>query len=213
MIASKNKLAVFDLDGTITQSDTYIEFIKYSRGRIMFYLGILFLSPFIIGFYLKFISNSGLKERFFSFYFKNQNYNKIIKDAKSFSINVIPNLCRPSALKILEWHRSQDHDILILSASAKLWLEKWCEKNQFELISSDFEVFGNKFTGKLKGENCFGKHKREALSKYISTKQYSYTFGYGDSKSDSYFLELVDESYLMELNDKNVHNYWKAPCG
>ena len=53
-ISSNNKdIAFFDFDGTITIKDSFIDFLKYSKGNIDFFKGIIILSPLIIAFYLK----------------------------------------------------------------------------------------------------------------------------------------------------------------
>ncbi len=64
----KDTIAIFDLDGTITSKDTFIAFIKYVNGKLKYYLGILYLSPYIVLFYLKLYTNRELKEMFFSYY-------------------------------------------------------------------------------------------------------------------------------------------------
>ncbi|MGV6832482.1 MAG: HAD-IB family hydrolase [bacterium] len=207
MKASKS-IAVFDLDGTITSKDTYLEFIKYSRGIPRYLIGLLYLSPVIIKFYSKRITNSVLKEKFFTYFFKNQELAKVLADGTNYSVNEIPKICRPAALKVLEWHKLQGHHILILSASAKLWLSDWCKLNDYELMCTEFEIDNNKFTGKLKGKNCFGEEKKIRLRKYLKGYDFNYLYCYGDSSADKPFLELADESYLMELNNKNVQNKW-----
>lgn len=204
-----NTIAVFDLDGTITDKDTYLEFIKYSKGKAYYYLGFLLLSPYVVLFYLKLISNHKLKEVFFSFFFRDENYSKIKNQGDKFSELILPILCRNSALKVLEWHTDQNHDILILSASADIWLEKWCKIRGFQLICTEFEVKNDKFTGKLEGNNCHGVDKKSRLTSFLSQHNYAYSFGYGDSKADQYFLQLVNEDYLMALSNENVFKYWK----
>lgn len=202
-------IAVFDLDGTITDKDTYLEFIKYSKGKTAYYLGFLILSPFIVLYFLKIVSNHRLKERFFSYFFRGQDYSKIKEDGDRFSEFVLPSLFRKSALRVLEWHIDQKHEVLILSASADIWLKKWCKTNNFQLLCTEFEVRKDEYTGRLKGNNCFGIDKKIRLREFLSKKNYTYSFGYGDSDADKYFLELVDEPYLMKLTSANVLNYWK----
>ena len=202
------KIAVFDLDGTITNKDTFLEFIKYYKGSINFYLGLLVLSPFIILFYLKLYSNNKLKECFFSYYFKGESAIEIAKKGEVFSLEVLPLLCRKSAIDILEWHQNRNHDILILSASSDIWLKKWCMSKNYKLICTSFKKNKNSYTGKIDGENCFGIRKKELLLDFIKKNNYSFSYGYGDSKSDKYFLELVNRPYLMKLNKKNVKKFW-----
>ena len=45
-------------------------------------------------------------------------------------------LIRKKALKEIEWHKENGHDVVIVSASIDLWLKPWCIKNDVALISS-----------------------------------------------------------------------------
>ncbi|PWH82383.1 hypothetical protein DIS18_09015 [Algibacter marinivivus] len=202
-------IAVFDLDGTITSKDTYLEFIKYFNGQLNFYIGIIILSPFIVLFYLGLLNNVKLKELFFSFFFKKFNASEIVQKGVEFSTKILPSLCYKSALKVLKWHEDNNHDILILTASSDIWLEHWCKSKNYKLICTKFEKINDNFTGKIDGKNCFGEQKKVLLIQYFKNHNYTYSFGYGDSKSDKHYLDIVDESYLMSLNDKNVSTKWK----
>ncbi|RYC51419.1 HAD-IB family phosphatase [Flagellimonas olearia] len=205
---NSNHIAVFDLDGTITSKDTYLEFIKYVNGTFRFYLGLVALSPYVILFYLGIIKNQRLKELFFSYYLSNHGYKEIEKKGQEFSEKVLPSLCRESASIVLSWHTVKKHDIMILTASSGLWLKKWCDSKGYILIGTEFERTDDRFTGSIDGLNCYGNQKRSLLENYLKGKKYSYTYGYGDRASDRYFLELVDEPYLMALTPKNVTEYW-----
>ena len=46
------KIAFFDFDGTITKKDSFLEFLKYSKGKIEFIKVLIILSPLIISFFL-----------------------------------------------------------------------------------------------------------------------------------------------------------------
>ncbi len=208
MSEETSTIAVFDLDGTITYNDTFLEFIKYFKGSIRFYLGIVLMSPYILLFYLKLYTNTQLKELFFSHYFREQTATDIQQKGIEFSVNIIPKLCRESAINVLNWHINQKHDILILSASSDIWLKSWCLLNNFELIATTFEVEGNQYTGKIKGRNCYGIQKKKLLAEFLAKNNYNYSYGYGDSKADQYFLDLINQAYLMKLNQKNVDKYW-----
>ena len=204
-----NDIAVFDLDGTITKKDTYIEFIKFFRGNFAYYYGIFILSKYIFLFYMKIYSNDKLKEKFFTYFFKGFRASDVEKKGIEFSENVLPSLCFSSAINILNWHKEKKHDILILTASSDIWLEHWCTKNGFRLICTKFEKIDNVFTGKINGLNCFGIQKKVLLEEFLKNNNYTSSFGYGDSLSDKYFLELVNHPYLMALNDENSIKYWR----
>ena len=44
----KNKVYLFDFDGTLTNADTLLEFIRYACGRRRFYLGFALCSPILV---------------------------------------------------------------------------------------------------------------------------------------------------------------------
>lgn len=210
MSGTSSSLAVFDLDGTITTKDTYLEFIKYVKGTLSYYIGLGLLSPFIIAFYLKALSNDQLKEKFFKYYFGGMNQSTLRTLGDRYSESEIPKITRNGAVKVLNWHKAQGHTILILSASADIWLKKWCDINKFKLICTKFNVENETFTGKLKGKNCFGQEKKILLNSFLDSNNFHFTYGYGDSSADKFFLEIVDEPYLMVLNEENVHKFWRA---
>lgn len=208
MTKSSATIAVFDLDGTITTKDTYLEFIKYAKGTFRYYLGLGILSLSILAYYMKLLPNYRLKEKFFSHFFKGIEVNTLKQTGDNYSEEEIPKITRQGAKEVLNWHNLKGHDILILSASADIWLEKWCSNNNYELICTRFEVKDGVYSGKLRGKNCFGLQKKVLLEEYMASQNYSYSYGYGDSSADRYFLELVNEPYLMILNEDNVKTNW-----
>ena len=67
------KIAFFDFDGTITKKDSTIKFIRYLVGDIKFFIGTIFLLPFIILYMLKIISNNHIKQIIITYYFKGKD--------------------------------------------------------------------------------------------------------------------------------------------
>ena len=57
----KKGIAFFDFDGTITTKDTLLEFIKFSKGNLLFYAGFLLNLHFLVAYKLKIISNQAAK--------------------------------------------------------------------------------------------------------------------------------------------------------
>lgn len=198
-------IAVFDLDGTLTSKDTFLEFLKYEGGTLKFLACFVLLSPAIISYYLKILPNYRLKEFFFSFFFKGKEVRKVEESGRKFSDLVLPSLLFPKVDQIFNWHRSKGHRIIILSASSSIWLKKWCENWEFELIGTEFESKSGIYTGRIKGKNCFGEEKRKRIEPFFNKYAQENRFAYGDSKSDLHFLNLANQSYLFPLKYEN-HN-------
>lgn len=188
-------LVLFDLDGTITKKDTFLEFIKFVKGNFWYYLSLLILSPFIFLNILHIVSSDSLKQIFFSYFFKGYKKNILIQYGERFSEEVLPLLCYDDAMKRIKWHQSQNHDIFIITASSPLWLMKWCNNIGVKLIGTNYQVINDCFTGKYNGVNMKGIQKEIFVKQLLSTGQYVLSYGYGNSKDDNYFLRNVNYGY------------------
>ncbi|MBN3583010.1 HAD-IB family hydrolase [Algoriphagus aestuarii] len=204
---SKKAVAFFDFDGTITDIDSFLKFLIYSGGYSKFLACLFVNSVFIILKLIGLYPNHRLKERFFSFFFKGKSEIEIKSLGKKFSEKVIPLYVYDSAKKLLSWHRQNQHEIVILTASSSLWLGEWAEINDFVLIGTEFEVQNGLFTGKIKGKNCYGIEKKNRIVQYLDKYPYEHRYAYGDSKTDTHYLELSKFSYLFPLTKKNVSEH------
>jgi len=201
----KKGVAFFDFDNTITFKDSFIEFIKFTKGKHKLIGCILLNSPFIILYYLKCYSNKKLKERFFSFFFKNCLKSELDKKGSIFSKNHLSKLCYTSALRLIQWHKEQGHEVYILTASSRIWLNDWCTENGLLLIATEFETINGKYTGKITGKNCYGKEKENRIKDLFEDYNFEESYGYGNDNSDKFFLDKVKNPFYSTLNDKNVH--------
>nr|MBX2876561.1 haloacid dehalogenase-like hydrolase [Saprospiraceae bacterium] len=199
-IASPNKsIAIFDLDGTITSKDTFLEFIRMTHGSIRLYAGFLLNGLSMAKYFLKRIDNQTFKEIIFGHFYKGYKEADLRALGVKFSENILPTICFPKALERLKYHQENNHEIVILTASSSIWLGDWCHQNNFTLIGTEYEVHKGKITGKIAGKNCYGEEKVQRLLAKFQLQDYTKSFGYGDSKADQYFLDIMDEGYLNKF--------------
>lgn len=189
------KIAFFDFDGTITKQDSFIMFIRYCFGDIRFFLGVLILSPKIVAYKLKLLSNQNIKKSVFSYFFKNMDANEFKKKSKSFSLEKIKSIVRQEALNKIFWHKKNDYTVVIVSASIDFWLEPWCTKNNIDLIATRIEIKNNKLTGSLIGNNCFGPEKVARIKLIYNLETYKDIYAYGDTRGDKEMLEIATKSF------------------
>jgi HAD superfamily hydrolase (TIGR01490 family) len=189
------KIAFFDFDGTITEADSTARFIRYLVGDSKFYIGIFLLLPFMFLYILNLISNNSIKQILITYFFKGKNINEFKKHAEYFSLNMLEPLIRKKALKEIEWHKENGHDVVIVSASIDLWLRPWCIKNDIALISSMLEVNDNVITGKTRKKNCYGLEKVIRIKELYNLSEYSYIYSYGNSRGDYEMLRIANESH------------------
>lgn len=191
----KKTLVLFDFDGTITTKDSFIEFIKFYKGLLYFYLSIPALLPSIGLFKLKLLSAQQLKEYFLTFFFKGE-YELIFKQkAKEFSLNIIPLMVKKNALEKINLHINNNDRVIIVSASMTEWIEPWCVKTGVEHITSGLEYRNNVITGKIDGLNCNKEEKSRRIKEKVDLNSYSNIIAYGNSSGDASMLDLANEKY------------------
>lgn len=187
-----SSLALFDFDGTLTQKDSLFEFIKFAFGREKFYKGMLFLSPILVAYKLGFVKNDDAKLQVLNYFFKDKQ--NLWREKTSLFHAVIPSLLKQKAYQKFQWHKSQNHKIIIVSASPNAWLEKWCQSQNIELIATILEYKNSKLT--YKTPNCHGREKVTRINSYLDIKDYKNIYAYGDTSSDKYMLSIATHKFF-----------------
>jgi len=196
----KREIAFFDFDGTITKKDTLLEFIKFSKGKIRFYLGFIVNLPHLVAFKLGIISNQSAKEKILRFFLKDMPISVFKQYCEKFSKYVLPKLIRPKALKEIQRLKQNNTLVVIVSASPENWIEEWAQNLQLELIASRLELDGGKVTGKILGKNCHGDEKVSRIREIYDLSQYYIVAAYGDSIGDRPMLELATTAYYKPFD-------------
>lgn len=191
----EKELFIFDFDGTLTCKDSLKEFIKFSVGPTGYYAGLLRMSPSLLKYVLGCIPNSIAKESLISHFFKGWDKDFFIVHCTKYSLEKLPNIIRPSALKFINGKKSEGHRIIVVSASMKAWLEPWCFNNGLELISTQLEVVNGKITGRFATKNCYGEEKAKRIREKVDLNLYTNIHVFGDSAGDHEMLALATHSY------------------
>jgi phosphatidylglycerophosphatase C len=189
-------IAFFDFDGTITSKDSMFQFIRFSKGTILFYIGMILLLPVLIGFKFGIIPNWRAKEIVFSFYFKGMKEADAIKLGQKFSEQAIPGLLCPEAIQEIEFHKNSGTKIVVVTASFSIWVKPWCDLNQFDLIATECDIRNGRLTGLIKGKNCHGTEKVRRIKEKFDLGKFDQIYAYGDSRADLEMLNLADIKYL-----------------
>lgn len=194
-----SSLALFDFDGTITEKDSFIEFIKFYRGKKLFYIGFFILSPMLILYKAGIIRNWRTKEAVFTYFFKNEKIDLFSEKCTRFCTERIPALVKPRAMELISDHLRKGDRIIVVSATFEYILYDWCNSNHLEIVGTKMEVKNGLITGRLDGENCYGAEKARRLNLFLDFKQFTEVYAYSDSKSDLPMLELANHRYLNYL--------------
>lgn len=193
-------LAVFDFDGTITHKDSFLPFVLYSVGSINFYFGLILLSPSILLYFIKIISNRSLKEKFINYFFLNLSDDNFQFKINSFIDNKLPKLINTKAFQCMMRHKELGHRVIVISANIEDLVGKWCDKVGItEYSCTNLSKEDGNLTGRINGANCYGNEKVKRLMSLVGPLDKFIIYAYGDSKGDSELLEIADHKYYRRF--------------
>jgi len=199
----KQGLALFDFDGTLTTRDSLLEFIKYSCGSLRYYLVMALFSPAI--FYHTMIRKDGesAKRLVLSSLFKGRHQEELQRLGVSFVKDVIPGILNPITFSALKDYQQRGYRVVVISASASIWLKPWTDSMDVELLCTEFEFVKGKFAGRFATPNCNDDEKVTRIKKHLNLLDYSPIYAYGNSKGDLPMLELADYAFMNNEPLKN----------
>lgn len=105
----------------------------------------------------------------------------------------LPELYRPESLERIEWHRSQGHELILVTASLRLYAGPAGEALGFDhVIAVDLETDNEgRATGDIVGTNVRGPEKAARLTQHLGSAP-DEMWAYGDSDGDTELLAMAD---------------------
>lgn len=194
---TKRVIAAFDFDGTLSRCDLLLPFLFFSFPFFKVISGLFLLVPTFLGFLTKSLSRQVVKERILTRFFAGQSEKELFRLGETFSSSRLESYLYPDALKRVEWHQSQGHCCIVVTASTPFYLKHWTKRRGFNhLISSELEVNPEgKITGRLIGKNCWGEEKVERLLNLVGKRESFILYAYGNGLGDRPLLSIADFAY------------------
>lgn len=192
----KKVIAFFDFDGTVTNKDSLLEFIKYSKGALAFYKGFIINIHYLIAYKMKIITNQKAKEKIISHFFGGMTFDAFQELCNRFSREKIPQLIRPGALFEIKKLLQNGVKIVIVSASPENWIQDWANEMHADLIATKLVQTDNIITGKIDGVNCHGQEKVARIKEKYILENFNEILAYGDSSGDKPMLALAHKRYM-----------------
>lgn len=190
------RVAVFDLDGTLTARDTLFPFLRHVAGR-GFWLRLPLALPILALMALRMLSRQRAKEIVLSIFLRGRTRDELRLRGESFARERLPAMLRPQAKARLAWHLSRGHRCVLATASPEIYAEAWArDAGLHEVVGTrlEFDPHG-RATGRIDGENCRGAEKLRRLEAALGELSRLELFGYGDSAADRPFLERCSEAH------------------
>lgn len=201
-MGKKQKIVVFDFDGTLTTRDTLLLFIRHACGRRAFLWGFLLHLPLLVLMKLRLYDNGKTKQRVFSHFFRGWTEEHFRQTCDGFAASH-RHLLRQQMTDVLRRARQEGARVLIVSASIDRWVQPFFP--DVEVVGTQVETKGGHLTGRFLTPNCYGQEKvrrlRQALPVAESQRELYYVVAYGDSRGDRELLAWADEGILVKENE------------
>jgi HAD superfamily hydrolase (TIGR01490 family) len=201
------KLAIFDVDYTITKKETLMELYRYSikeNWRNIIYLPRALFSGLM--YLVKIYDEKRVKESFLKFLdnFEEEEFKNLMK---RFYKNRLSNIIYEDSLAMMKKLKEEGYDIYLISASPEFYLnELYAIKEVNKIIGTKFGFSKGKFERSMSGENCKGEEKvkrlMEVLDKENIKVDFKKSYMFSDSLSDKPLFDLVGHPYLINYKKK-----------
>ncbi len=189
------ELHCIDFDGTISNTDSFMQFVQFAKGSFRLYGLLVILSPlFVVE--MIFPSLSGVtKQTVLSILFKGYSRAKLEELGEHFFLTKLKNTLRPKAMEVINELLKNKHTVVIVSASVDFWLQPVACYLNTELICTRAEYKNGIFTGRFSTKNCKGAEKANRLKQQYPISNYHLT-AYGNSAGDKGMFQLANQKFL-----------------
>ena len=166
----KKKIYCFDFDGTLTTSDTLLEFIKYAKGTSRFLMVFLKYSPLLVLMKLHLYPNWKAKQQIFAHLFAGMRIEKFDALCRGFA-EESQHLLRPKGITLMHEALVAGAQVFIVSASIDNWVRPFFATQgigEVEVLGTKVEEKDGCLTGRFSTANCYGAEKVRRISKALS---------------------------------------------
>lgn len=187
------KVYVFDFDGTLTNGDTFIEFIRFSKGTCALVLGLLRYLPILLLMKCRLYANWRAKQQVFAHFFAGMTIDEFNQLCQRFG-QECRHLLRPQGQELVSQLLEEQADVLVVSASMENWVREFLDA-RVVVSATQIEVMHGVLTGRLLGRNCYGQEKVERIRNLFPQRDTYQLIAYGDSRGDKEMLDYADERH------------------
>jgi HAD superfamily hydrolase (TIGR01490 family) len=199
---AEQRIAIFDLDGTLSRRDTFVEFLLFClRKKPQRLVCLPALIVWLVAHKAGFRSNHWLKARYLRSVAGGLEQGELSVLADQFvDLTLAKNIKHP-ALQELSRLRSEGYVLVLATASFGFYVYTLAEQLGFdEVLCSEAQFDGqSRLTGNISGKNCIGTEKARRIKLLADERGWGkLELGYSDSRVDLPMLEMVDTALIVD---------------
>jgi phosphatidylglycerophosphatase C len=194
------RLAVFDLDGTITRHDTLLPYaLGYVVRKRMWRLpAVLLVLPALLGHALGLVDRGRLKSAFIRATLGGCRRKDLERWTGTFVARLLTRGVLPQALQAIQAHAGAGDHLFLLSASTDLYVPAIAQALGFrEAICTGLRWDGERLGGTLRTPNRRGEEKARCVAVLRARYPGVASAAYGNAASDIAHLQLVEQGVLV----------------
>ena len=183
-------VAVWDLDGTLTRTDTLLPFLRRVAGTAAVVRALAVAASRELP---RRNRRDAAKALVLQQILGGRTVAEIDLVARGYAAGVVGGRLRPDALRCWSWHRRKGHRLVIASASLGLYLHHLGRYLGADaVICTELSVVNGRLTGALRGGNCRGAEKARRVRADLAEHPSSQVWAYADGDTDWPLLALAD---------------------
>jgi HAD superfamily hydrolase (TIGR01490 family) len=195
-------VAAFDFDGTLSPRDNFVPFLRRVAGTPAvagaFAAGALHVARAGRAHW----SRNDMKAELLQQLVGGRDAADLDDTARTFAADVLAGHLRSEAVERADWHRTQGHRLVIVSASLAVYLRPIAERLRFDaVLATELEVADDgRLTGAMQGENVRGPEKARRLDEWIGHELPGtdpFVWAYGDSSGDKELWSRADRAVRL----------------
>ena len=186
-------VAAFDVDHTLTTSDCVVPFLRRLAGGVGL-ARVVLRRPGRVARSLARRDRDAFKEAVVGAVYEGRMVADVDAVGEVFAIDIERARLRDDVVARLQWHQSQGHRTLFVSASMRAYLDPLARLLGVDhVLCTDVVAEGERYTDRLAGGNCRGEEKQRRLQQWLTEEGLRDVplWAYGDSKSDQPMLDMA----------------------
>jgi phosphatidylglycerophosphatase C len=187
-------VAAFDFDGTLSTRDNVVPFLRTAVGPARLLGALVLVTPSLVTAAIEPARRDRAKAALVRHTLTGYDADRLSEVAGTFAQDVLARHLRADVVERAEWHRSQGHDLVIVSASLKNYLDPIATHLGFTaVLATELAVdYDGRLTGELAGPNVRGAEKVRRLDDWLGAGP-AFVWAYGDSSGDRDLLSRADQ--------------------
>jgi HAD superfamily hydrolase (TIGR01490 family) len=195
---SGRRIAAFDFDGTISRRDTLVPFLARACGITACSRAMTRVAPLAAkartgrapaDVHHRDVSKEALLRELFA----GREVSWLEREGRRYAATLASKL-RPEMVEQISWHRDAGHELVIVSAGLRTYLEPFARSLGFHhVIAVELEAGDTgRLTGEMVGPNVRGPEKATRLARWLGDEAPELLWAYGNSSGDRELLAMAD---------------------